>query len=113
LKPAFALVLRLPLPLVPAGAPEPAFALDRGLKAACALGVELAVFELDAVLALLVELDLAPALPVELDAVLALPVELDAALAPPVELDAVLALLVELDAALALPAEARPEEPTL
>jgi len=75
LEPAFALVLRLPLLLVPAGALEPAFALDRGLKAAGAFVVELALFELEAVLAL----------PVELDAVLALPVESDAAFALPVE----------------------------
>ena len=108
----FVLVLRLPLPLNPAGALEPAFALGRGLKAACALGAEFAVFELDAVLA--------P--PVELDALLgcrsnwtphSAAVESEAGLLP-VPLDAVLALPVELDAALALlPVAARPEEPTL
>jgi len=65
LEPAFALVLRLRLLLVPAGAFEPAFALDRGLKAAGAFGVELVVFELDTVLALPVESDAAFALPVE------------------------------------------------
>ncbi len=92
-KPVFMLALRLPLPLNPAGALEPAFALGRGLKAACVLGAELAVFELDAVLAL--------------------PVELDGALAPPVPLDAALVLPLELDAAFALPVAARPEEPEL
>ncbi len=102
-KPVFVLVLRLPLPLNPAGALEPAFALSRGLKAACALGAEFAAFELDAVLAL----------PVELDALLTLSVELDAALVLPVPLDAVLALPVELDAAPAPPVTARPEEPTV
>ncbi|MGB7099360.1 MAG: hypothetical protein WBD95_11435 [Xanthobacteraceae bacterium] len=93
------------------------------MKAICALGAELAVFELDAALALLVELDALLGLPVELDAALVLPVELeavfvlpvesDAALALPVPLGAALALPVESDAALALPVAARPEEPTL
>jgi hypothetical protein len=70
------LVLRLlPLPPVPAGALEPAFALDLGLNAARAFGAELTAFVLDAVLELPVELDAALAPPVELDAGLALPVE--------------------------------------
>jgi len=47
---------------------EPAFALDRGLKAARAFEAVLTAFALDAVLVLLV-------LTVELDAALALPVE--------------------------------------
>lgn len=109
----FALVLRLPPPLASAGALEPAFALDRKLKAACVLGAELAVFELEPVLVPLVELDALLALPVPLDAALARPVELDAALALPVPLGAALALSVELDAALALSVVARLEESAL